>query len=197
MAKTLFALDIDETLNSAVDHKLLCDADAAGDDEATYPEQFNQVLKFFNVSNGGNRQVHDLGMYVNIHQLAAMNALREEVTADVVGTSSWFGGGRDDLKVAEFLGIPLDKFISTKYTCGGVGRCFGLAGVLLAGRYERLLVLDDQYFGWELFGLDEHRPAINGAEGFNAACIQEARTILSIPVDLDKVQQLHDSYLNR
>ncbi len=194
MTKTLIALDIDETLNSLLDHKLLCDADDEGGDEQLYPAQFEGVLKFCNITNGGNRSEYDLGMYVNVEQLKAFNEIREEFDADVLGTSSWFCGGRDDRKVAGFLDIPDEKFIGSGDTGGSVGRCKSVAEAVLKGGYNRLIVLDDQYFGWELFGLDSHRPNITGAEAFNSECQQQAREIQSIEIDHVELARLLEAY---
>ncbi|AQT28136.1 hypothetical protein pVa21_195 [Vibrio phage pVa-21] len=194
MIKTLLALDIDETLNSLLDHKLLCDADDDGRDEQLYPSDFEGVLKFCNITNGGNCSEFNLGMYVNVEQLKAFNELREEFDADVLGTSSWFCGGRDDRKVAGFLDIPDEKFIGSGDTGGSVGRCKSVAEAVLEGGYNRVIVLDDQYFGWELFGLDAHRPPITGAEGFNAECQRIAREIQGIEIDHEKLRGLLEQY---
>lgn len=183
MIKTLLALDIDETINSLEDHQLMCDADDAGGDERLYPEMFKGVLKFCNISNGGNRSVLDLGMYVNVASLKAFNDLREEFDADVLGTSSWFCGGRDNKAIAQFLNIPLDKFIGSGSTGGCELRCLSVAEAVLEGGYQRLVVLDDQDFGWELFGFAEHRPPIKGNEGFNRECQLQARVIQGMDID--------------
>lgn len=197
MTKTLIALDIDETLNSLEDHQLLCDADDKGGDERLYPSQFEGVLKFCNRTNGGNRSEYDLGMYVNVAQLKAFNEIREEFDADVLGTSSWFCGSRDDRKVAGFLGIPDEKFIGSGHTGGCTGRCESVAEAVLKGGYTRLIVLDDQPFGWELFGLDKHRPAITGRTAFNPERQQEARDIHEIEIDREEVARLLARYQRR
>ncbi len=194
--KTLIALDVDETLNSRLDHELLCEADDNGGDEALYPEMFKDVLKFCNSSNGGNRSVLNLGMYVNLEMLKAFNDIREEFDADVLGTSSWFSGNRDDRKVAGFLGIPDDKFIGSGDTGGCEGRCRSVAEAVLVGGYERLIVLDDQPFGWDLFGIEKHRPAIDGWKAFTKECQAEARVIQTYPLDHAEITRLLEKFRN-
>lgn len=197
MTKTLIALDIDETLNSMLDHQLLCNADIEGGDERLYPYQFEDTLKFCNITNGGNRSEYDLGMYVNVGQLKAFNNLRSMFDADILGTSSWFGGGRESRNIASFLEIPEDKFIGAGNTCGSVGRCKSVAEEVLKGGYNRLIVLDDQYFGWDIFGLELHRPDINGLEGFNSYCQQQAIEIQKIELDYERIGKLLSEYTKK
>lgn len=182
MNKYLIALDVDETLNSVDDHLMMCELEDNGLHEDFLPEALKHVLRFMNVTNGGNRSVGDLGMYVNIKQLEAFKAIRDHFDADVLGTSSWFGGGRDSFKVAEFLGIPANKFIPTTGTSGH-SRCENVYKCIKHGGYTHVLVLDDQSFGWKEYSLEKHRPKITGRTGFNELRVEEAWKIMEIPYE--------------
>jgi len=119
--RTLIALDIDSVLNTYDDVLLM-----ANTVDVEVVMKFKKEVKFF-LPHDGNKRTRDLGMFVNRRKLALLNSIIDGTDSDIMGISSWFGGGRDDISIATFLGITLDRFIISEATGGGRSRVRAVA----------------------------------------------------------------------